>query len=234
MVEPGSTREGRFELSVSGTRARVSALLLAPDRARVLFVLGHGAGAGMDHPFLQAVAEGLAGAGVATLRYQFPYMEEGRRRPDPPHLLEATVRSAVAQARARRGDLPLIAGGKSMGGRMTSQAQAKQALNGVLGLVFLGFPLHPRGRPGDRRAEHLADVSVPMLFLQGTRDQLAGLDLLEPVCRRLGERAQLHVIQGADHSFGVRKRSGRTHEQVLAELIGTIAAWSEALINDPT
>jgi predicted alpha/beta-hydrolase family hydrolase len=184
----------------------------------------------MDHPFLQVVAEDLADAGVATLRFQFPYMEEGRRRPDPPHLLEATVRSAVAAARERLPHLPLIAGGKSMGGRMTSQAQAKQPLEGVRGIVFLGFPLHPRGRPGDRRAEHLAHVSVPMLFLQGSRDQLATLERLAPVCRRLGKRAHLHVIDGADHSFSVLKRSGRTHEQVLAELVDAIAAWSEALI----
>lgn len=230
MVGAGGTRQERFELGIAGTRARVSANLLAPAGARVLFVLAPGAGAGMDHPFLRAVAEALADVGVATLRYQFPYMEEGRRRPDPPHLLETTVRSAAAAAQDRLGELPVIAGGKSMGGRMTSQAQAKEALQGVLGLVFLGFPLHPRGRPGDRRAEHLADVTIPMLFLQGTRDQLADLDLLEPVCRRLGERAHLHVIEEADHSFGVLKRSGRTHEQVLAELVGTIAAWSEALI----
>jgi predicted alpha/beta-hydrolase family hydrolase len=188
-------------------------LLLRPAGAAALLVLAHGAGAGMRHPFMQAIAEALAGRGVATLRYQFPYMDAGGRRPDP-------------QARALAPDLPLFAGGKSFGGRMTSGAQAQAPLDGVRGLVFLGFPLHPAGRPGTARAAHLDRVSVPMLFLQGTRDPLAGLDLLRSVCDHLGARATLHVVEGADHSFAVLKRSGRTNAEVLAELASTIAEWT--------
>jgi uncharacterized protein len=209
---------------------RVSALLERPPAARLLYVLAHGAGAGMRHPFFTSVARALAERGIATFRYQFPYMEARTRRPDPPGVLEAAVRAAVAAAASAAPGLPLVAGGKSLGGRMTSNAQAKQPLAGVRGLVFLGFPLHPPKRPGDARAEHLSAVTVPMLFLQGTRDDLADLQLLEPVCRRLGERATLHVVEGADHSFKVLKRSGRSDADVLQELADTLAAWSSHLV----
>ena len=208
----------------------MSALLQRPPEARLLYVLAHGAGAGMRHPFLASMASALAERGIATFRYQFPYVEAQMRRPDPPGVLEATVRSAVAAAASAAPGLPLVAGGKSLGGRMTSNAQAKQPLPGVRGLVFLGFPLHPPKRPGDARAEHLSAVQVPMLFLQGTRDDLAELQLLEPVCRRLGDRATLHVVEGADHSFRVLKRSGRNDADVLEELVDTVATWSGKLI----
>jgi len=209
----------------------VSALLQRPLDARLLYVLAHGAGAGMRHPFLASVARALAGRGIATLRYQFPYVEAQARRPDPPGVLEATVRSAVAAAASAVPELPLVAGGKSLGGRMTSNAQAKQPLPGVRGLVFLGFPLHPPKRPGDARAEHLSAVQVPMLFLQGTRDDLAELRLLEPVCHRLGDRATLHVVEGADHSFRVLKRSGRSDEEVVAELGEAVANWARDAVH---
>jgi uncharacterized protein len=202
-------------------------LLVRPPEARALLVLAHGAGAGMRHPFLQSVTEALAGQGVATLRYQFPYMTGGGRaaRPDPPAVATATVRAAVETAAEQEPGLPLFAGGKSFGGRMTSTAAAESRLERVRGLVFLGFPLHAPGRPGTERAAHLAQVAVPMLFLQGTRDPLAGLDLMRPVCDHLGARATLHVVEGADHSFGVLKRSGRTNAEVVAELAGTISTW---------
>jgi hypothetical protein len=207
----------------------VSALLQRPKHAELLYVLGHGAGAGMRHPFLQSIANALGVVGVATFRYQFPYMEEGRRSPDPPRVAEATVRSAVLAAARTAPDLPLIAGGKSFGGRMTSQAAAKDGLPGVRGLVFLGFPLHPPNRPGETRAAHLSDVQLPMLFLQGTRDDLADAGLIRGVCERLGARATLHVVHDADHSFKVPKRAGRSGEDVLQELAGTLAAWARAL-----
>ena len=203
---------------------RVSALLELPRGARALYVLAHGAGAGMRHPFMQAVAAGLAERGVATLRYQFPYMEAGGRRPDPPGVLEATVRAAVARAGAAAPGLPLVAGGKSLGGRMTSSAAAKGPLPGVRGLVFLGFPLHAPGKPGTERAAHLEQVQIPMLFLQGTRDALADLSLVRGVAERLPQ-ATLHVVEGGDHSFAVLKRSGRTEAEVMAELADTIVAW---------
>jgi predicted alpha/beta-hydrolase family hydrolase len=205
----------------------VSALLLVPERARALYVLAHGAGAGMRHPFMNAIAQRLATRGVGTLRYQFPSMEEGSRRPDPEPLLFATVRAAVVAGGQAAGDLPLVAGGKSFGGRMTSRAAAVQPLEGVRGIVFLGVPLHPAGQPGTSRAEHLDRVTVPMLFLQGTRDTLADLTLLTPVIERLGERATLRVIEHGDHSFHVLKRSGRSDEQVLDELADAVPAWIE-------
>jgi predicted alpha/beta-hydrolase family hydrolase len=201
-------------------------LLLRPPDARALLVLAHGAGAGMRHPFMQHVAEALAAEGIATLRYQFPYMDAGGRRPDPPAVAEAAVCVAVGKARAMAPDLPLIAGGKSFGGRMTSSAQAHAPLEGVRGLVFFGFPLHPAGRPATARAAHLERIMVPMLFLQGTRDALAVLDLMRPVCDHLGGRATLHVVDGADHSFAVLKRSGRTNAEVLRELAATVSAWT--------
>lgn len=219
------TAAQELRISVGGVLGEVSALWLRPDAARVAYVLAHGAGAGMRHRFLADIAAALAGRRVATLRYQFPYVEQGSRRPDPPGVLEATVRAAVATARELAPELPLVAGGKSMGGRMTSGAAAGSPLEGVRGLAFLGFPLHPPKRPGTARAAHLERVGLPMLFLQGTRDDLADLDLVTGVCRGLGPRATLHVVEGADHSFSVLQRSGRTDAQVLDELADTITDW---------
>jgi predicted alpha/beta-hydrolase family hydrolase len=209
---------------------RVSALLLVPARARACYVLAHGAGAGMTHPFMAAVARELAERGVATLRYQFPYMERGGKRPDPPKLAHATVRAAVAETARGLPRLPLIAGGKSFGGRMTSQAQAAAPLAGVRGLVFLGFPLHPAGRPSAERGQHLFDVQVPMLFLQGTRDELAMLDQLEPLGAALGKRAVLKLFQDADHSFHVPARTGRKDPQVRAEMLDALVGWIDTVI----
>jgi uncharacterized protein len=213
-----------------GDAARVSGLRLVPSRARACYVLAHGAGAGMKHPFMSAVAAELAERGIATLRYQFPYMEQGGRRPDPPKLAHATVRAAVAEAARLLPKLPLIAGGKSFGGRMTSQAQAAAPLTGVRGLVFLGFPLHPAGRPSAERGKHLSEVQVPMLFLQGTRDALAALDQLEPLCKALGKRATLKLFQDADHSFHVPARTGRKDPQVRGEMLDALAEWIDAVI----
>ncbi len=203
----------------------VSGLLLVPAVARAGYVLAHGAGAGMSHPFMTATAEQLADRGIATLRYQFPYMERGSRRPDSPAIAHATVRAAVTEATTRLAGVPLFAGGKSFGGRMTSQAQAEAPLPGIRGLVFLGFPLHPAKRPSLDRARHLADVRVPMLFMQGARDALAEPDLVARVVAELGDRATLTTFPGADHSFHVPVRSGRTDAQVLAEICDVIAAW---------
>jgi predicted alpha/beta-hydrolase family hydrolase len=210
-------------IEVGGTA--VSALLIAPAKARALYVFAHGAGAGMTHAFMAAVAAELAERDIATLRYQFPYMENRSKRPDPPKVAHATVRAAVAEAQRRLPKLPLIAGGKSFGGRMTSQAQAAAPLAGVVGLAFLGFPLHPAGKPSQDRAQHLTDVKVPMLFLQGTRDALAALDQLEPVAKSLGQRATLRLFADADHSFHVPARSGRKDPDVRAELLDAMAAW---------
>lgn len=208
-----------------GASHSVSGLLDRPSGARALLVLAHGAGAGMEHPSMQAIAAGLAQRGVGTLRYQFPYMERKSRRPDPPPLCHATVRAAVAEAARLAPDLPLLAGGRSFGGRMTSQAQAQGAMAGVRGLVFLAFPLHPAGRPGTDRAAHLEEIGIPMLFVQGTRDDLASLDLLRPIIARLGDRAVLHLLQGADHSFHVPARSGRTDAEVLASALDELSDW---------
>ena len=215
-------------VSIAGEDLRVSGLALAPPRAQVCYVMAHGAGAGMTHPFMQAIAEGFAERGIATLRYQFPYMEAGRKRTDPPALAHATVRAAVAQAQRRFPNLPLVAGGKSFGGRMTSQTQAAAPLPGVRGLVFLGFPLHPAKQPSRDRAKHLAEVQVPMLFLQGARDALAELDQLEPVCAALGSRATLRLFEHADHSFHVPARTGRKDAEVRAELLDAAAEWISA------
>jgi hypothetical protein len=214
----------RFQASRSA--GEVSALLLRPGAARSMMVLGHGAGAGMRHHFMEDAASALAARGIATFRYQFPYVEHGSRRPDPQPVLLATVRSAVAAAHGAAPDLPLLAGGKSMGGRMTSLAASKEALPGVRGLVFFGFPLHRPGSPATERGDHLASVTAPMLFLQGTRDKLADLGLLRPVIERLGQRATLHVVEGADHGFDVLKRSGRSSADVLEELAATAATWA--------
>jgi len=209
---------------------RVSGLLQAPGEARACYVLAHGAGAGMAHPFMEAVADGLAQRGIATLRYQFPYMERGAKRPDLPKVAQATVRAAVAEASRLTPQLALFAGGKSFGGRMTSQAQAASPLPGVHGLVFLGFPLHPAGRPSDERGSHLFDVHIPMLLLQGTRDDLADLELLEPLVERLSPRATLKLFQDADHSFHVPARTGRKDADVRAEMLDTLTAWMERAI----
>jgi predicted alpha/beta-hydrolase family hydrolase len=208
-----------------GDNISVSALLQVPRGAEALLVLAHGAGAGMAHPFMAAMAGGLAERAIATLRYQFPYMERGSKRPDPPQLAQAAVRSAIAAAAHAQPKLPLFAGGKSFGGRMSSQAQAKEPLNAVRGLVFVGFPLHPAGKPSQERAKHLADVTIPMLFLQGTRDALAELTLLEPVCKSLGKRATLKLFAEADHSFHVPAKSGRKDAEVFAEMLDVTAAW---------
>ncbi len=217
-------KEERFPVLV-GKDVSVSALLEAPRGARGLYVLAHGAGAGMTHPFLAACAAGLAERGIATLRYQFPYMEHGAKRPDRPELAHATVRAAAAEALRRFPKLPLFAGGKSFGGRMTSQAQALAPMPGLRGLIFLGFPLHPAGRPSQDRAKHLFDVQVPMLFLQGTRDALAELPQLKPVCQALGKRAELTLFEDADHSFHVPAKSGRKDSDVRNEIMDTIASW---------
>jgi uncharacterized protein len=214
-----------LDIEVGTTIGKVSGILLRPPDAWATFVLAHGAGAGMRHRFMERIALALAERGIATLRYQFPYVEAGTRRPDPPGILETTVRAAVASAREVTPDLPLFAGGKSLGGRMTSNAIARRPLDGVLGLVFLGFPLHPPKQPAVIRAEHLDRVAAPMLFLQGTRDDLADLALITAVSGRLGPRATLHVVEGADHSFAVLKRSGRTEDEVLEELTLTTADW---------
>lgn len=219
--DPGG-RAVRIQLPGGGD---VSALLRRPDSSRALLVLAHGAGAGMRHPFMDAVADRLAERDVATLRYQFPYMEAGGKRPDRGAVARATVRAAVAAGGGLAEGLPLFAGGKSFGGRMTSGAAAEDALPGVRGVIFLGFPLHPAGRPGTERAEHLRDVAVPMLFVQGTRDRLAELDLLRPVLDDLGDRATLHVVEGADHSFRVLKRSGRTDAEALEEIAEAVSRF---------
>jgi predicted alpha/beta-hydrolase family hydrolase len=203
----------------------VSALLLRPKDARACFVFAHGAGAGMSHPSMEAVATGLCDRGIATLRYQFPYMEKGSRRPDAPAVAHAAVRAAVTEAARCCAGLPLLAGGRSFGGRMTSQAQAVAPLAGVRGLAFLGFPLHPAGKPSTARAAHLSELKIPMLFLQGTRDGLAELKLLEPVIKGLGSLASLHLVQDADHSFHVPARSGRNDREVMGEVLDAFKAW---------
>lgn len=202
---------------------RVSGLLQVPPEARVCYMLAHGAGAGMAHPLMAAVADGLAGRGIATLRYQFPYMERGSKRPDGPKLARAVVRSAVAEASRLRPELALLAGGKSFGGRMTSEAQAESPLSGVRGLVFLGFPLHPVGRPSDDRGKHLFEVQIPMLFMQGTRDEFANLRLLRPLIEQLGAHATLKLLEDADHSFHVPARTGRKDSDVRAEMLDALA-----------
>jgi len=223
-METDTAHLDTLTFKVDGTHA-VSGLLRVPANAVACYVVAHGAGAGMTHPFMAAVADGLAERRIATLRYQFPYMERGSRRLDGPALAHATVRAAVAAAARLAPSLPLVAGGKSFGGRMTSQAQAEAPLPGVRGLAFLGFPLHPANKPSDDRAKHLSEVRVPMLFLQGTRDALAAMRLLAPVIERLGDMAALAPVLDADHAFHVPVRSGRTDMQALAEALDTLAAW---------
>src|SRR5215469_13738874 len=221
-------KDTEFKIEAASAGA-VSALLTTPAQTRACFVFAHGAGAGMRHAFMSAVASELAERGVATLRYQFPYMEKGSKRPDPPGIAHAAVRAAVAAAAQHCPGLPLISGGKSFGARMTSQAQAKAPLAGVAGLAFFGFPLHPAGKPSVERADHLADVNIPMLFLQGTADKLAEPDLLKPVVKNLAARATLHFLEAADHSFHVPVRSGRKDAEVMTEALDAFAAWIAAM-----
>jgi predicted alpha/beta-hydrolase family hydrolase len=219
-------------LKIEAGSTAVSALLIRPEQARACYVFAHGAGAGMTHAFMEQAATGLAARGIATLRYQFPYVEKGSKRPDPPAVAHACVRAAVAEAARACPGLPLIAGGKSFGGRMTSQAQAKAPLAGVAGLAFFGFPLHAAGKPSADRADHLADVRIPMLFLQGSNDKLAELGLLGVVVKGLGARARLHLVEGADHSFHVPVRSGRNDRDVMEEILDAFAAWSTTIEPD--
>ena len=218
-------------VSIAVGDVTVSGLLAAPPDARACYVLAHGAGAGMAHPFLAGIAGDLFERGIASLRYQFPYREAKRRRPDPPAIAEAAVAAAVEEAARRMRGTPLVAGGKSFGGRMTSQAQAAGKLPGVRGLAFLGFPLHPPGKPSDARGEHLSRVTVPMLFLQGTRDEFAELKWLEPLCERLKPLATLRLVDDADHSFHVPAQSGRKDAEVRAELADILAAWIKAVVD---
>jgi len=228
-MNEGSSPVGELLSFSVGDGLRVSARLALPPHARACYVLAHGAGAGMEHPFMTAMAVGLAERGVATLRYQFPYMERASRRTDPPQLCHATVRAAVAEGARLAPGLLLIAGGRSFGGRMTSQAQSLAPLPGVRGLAFLGFPLHPAGRPADTRAEHLTRVQIPMLFLQGTRDALAERSLLEALITRHGPRASVCWLDEADHSFHVAARSGRNEAQVRSTLCAALCTWMEGL-----
>ena len=221
-----STRELRLDIERIGA---VSAILMVPADARACCILAHGAGAGMRHPSMDKIAEGLAKRGIATFRFNFPYMENKQGRPDQPVVAHATIRAAVEEAARLCPGVKLVAGGKSFGGRMTSQAQSKAALPGVKGLAFLGFPLHADKKPSTERAEHLGGVAVPMLFLQGTRDGLADLGLLRPVVAALGAKATLHEIEGGDHSFAVLKKSGRTNDEALAEALDRLAAWIDEL-----
>ncbi len=236
MSEPAGSalvrRELRFPVASGGSE--VSALLLQPADARRMLVFGHGAGAGMRHPFMERMSERLAARQTATLRYQFPYMESGSQRPDAQPVLLATVRAAASCAAALAPGMPLLAGGKSMGGRMTSLAAAASPLPGVQGIVFFGFPLHPPNRAGTERAQHLREVTVPLLFLQGTRDQLADLERLRPVVSELGPRARLHIIDTADHSFHVLKRSGLTDDGVMDELADVFVQWASDVAGKAT
>ncbi len=227
MSETAPPTDTRFEVLPG---VSVSGLVCAPADANSLLVFGHGAGAGMRHAFMERMANRLAARRVATFRYQFPYTERGRSRPDPREVLVSTVRAAVREAGRAMPGLPLLAGGKSMGGRMTSLAASEETLGVARGLAFFGFPLHPAGAPSTERAEHLSRVDLPMLFLQGTRDALADLDLLRPICEKLRERAALHVVDGADHGFHVVKRSGRSDDDVLDELADAVVAWKRAVL----
>ena len=222
-MEPAPVERLRIDIDAASS---VSALLCDPGNASAGFVFAHGAGAGMGHEFMTRFADGLAQRGIATLRYQFPFMEQGSKRPDVPKVAHAAVRAAVAEAARRWPRLPLFAGGKSFGGRMTSQAHALSPLTGVRGLVFVGFPLHPAGKQADDRAAHLFEITSPMLFLQGTRDELASLELMQRLVERLGkDRATLEVVEDADHAFHVRARSGRSDAQALAGMLDVMAAW---------
>jgi predicted alpha/beta-hydrolase family hydrolase len=226
-------RSQAVTISVDESR-RVSGLLQAPREAVACYVLAHGAGAGMAHPFMAEMANGLVGRRIATLRYQFPYMEQGAKRPDGAKLAQATVRAAVIEASRLLPGLPMVAGGKSFGGRMTSQAQAEIPLPGVRGLVFLGFPLHPPGRPSDERAEHLFEVEIPMLFLQGNRDALADTHLMQQLVERLGPPATLKLFEDADHSFHAPARTGRKDADIKSEMLDAFSGWLEKVVKSPT
>ena len=217
------------QLAISLGPERVSGLLLRPDDAKALFVFAHGAGVGMNHPSMASAAEGLAARGIATLRFNFPFMEKRTGRPDPPRIAHVAVRAAVGAAGEMAGDLPLFAGGRSFGGRMTSQAQALEPLRGVRGLVFLCFPLHPAGNPGIERADHLGHVQIPMLFVSGSRDALAEIERLKSVVEGLRDRATLHVVDQADHGLRVPAKSGRTSEEAQGEALDAVAEWMAAL-----
>lgn len=223
----GTTAGKEIQFGINERAGAVSGLLLKPDAASALLVLAHGAGAGMRHKFMEQTALKLAERNVATLRYQFPYMEKRTKRPDSEVVLTDTVRAAMAAAKKVAGDLPIFAGGKSMGGRMTSLAAARQPLEGVRGLVFFGFPLHAAGRPGAERGEHLIDIAIPMLFLQGSRDALAGLKLLKPLCAKVGKRAELFIVEGGDHSFHMLKSAKRSDDDALEAAIEKAAEWME-------
>lgn len=223
------TKAKELQFVATKSSGKVSALLILPKDPEWLLVLGHGAGAGMRHKFMESISLRLANHGIGTFRYQFPYMEKISRRPDPKPILLATVWSAIETAESVAGGVPLLAGGKSMGGRMTSMAMAEKKLPNIRGLAFFGFPLHPSGQPSTERAEHLGNVALPMLFLQGTRDSLAGLGLLKPICKKLGKRASLHIVDGADHSFHVLKSSGKTDDEVLDELAQMTSTWAGSL-----
>jgi predicted alpha/beta-hydrolase family hydrolase len=217
-------------LKIAVGEQQVSGLHRPAKGARACLVLAHGAGAGMTHPFMEAVAQGLSDRGISTLRFQFPYMENKSKRPDPPPVAQAAVRAAVIAAASLEPKTPLFAGGKSFGGRMTSQAEASEPLPQVRGLIFLGFPLHPAKQPSDKRAEHLADVQIPMLFIQGTRDDLADLELLRPITRKLGKRATLTILEHADHSFHVPAKSGRNDAEILSEALDAVGDWVSSVV----
>jgi len=227
MAQTASAPERAIKIAVDG--GQVSGLLVEPEKPRACYVLAHGAGVGMQHVFMATVAMGLAQRRIATVRYNFPYMEQKRRRPDSPKLAQAAVRAAVGEAARSLRDIPLFAGGKSYGGRMTSQAQAEEPLERVRGLIFLGFPLHAPGQPSSERAEHLSSVKVPMLFLQGTRDEFAEGDYLKPLIKRLGGRATLKPFESADHSFHVAAKTGRTDVEVMEELLDTTVSWIDGV-----
>jgi predicted alpha/beta-hydrolase family hydrolase len=226
LIVAANIKELKLDIERIGT---VSAILMQPANARACYVLAHGAGAGMRHASMDKIAEGLADRGIATFRFNFPYMEKKQGRPDQPAVAHAAIRAAVEDAARLCPGLKLVAGGKSFGGRMTSQAQSKAPLPGVKGLAFLGFPLHADKKPSSERAEHLARVEIPMLFLQGTRDGLADLGHLKPVIEQLGPKATLHEIAGGDHSFAVLKKSGRSNDEALAEVLDTLTAWIDQL-----
>jgi uncharacterized protein len=223
----------KIKFTASKSSGMVSGLLLLHEDSKALLVFAHGAGAPMDHPFMNKAAGLLAEGKIGTLRYNFPYTEKKVKSISPAPILMETVRSAVRAAKEYSGDIPLLAGGKSMGGRMTSQAAAVNSLEGVKGLVFFGFPLHAPGKVSIERAEHLYNVKIPMLFLQGTRDKLANPDLLQPVITRIGEKAHLHILEGADHSFHVLKGSGRSDEEVLREMADKVSSWTDSILNNP-
>lgn len=228
-VNENNVQISNFKFQATESSGKVSGILMMPQQAECLLVLSHGAGAGMHHFFMESMSKELAQLGIATFRYQFPYMEQGKKRPDPPGIAQATIRSAIKKAHELADDLPFLAGGKSFGGRMTSSAASKKPLPFVKGLVFFGFPLHAPGKPSVERGDHLFEVTIPMLFQQGTRDSLAKIDLIRSVCDKLGNKATLQIIEGGDHSFKVPKSSGRNHDMVIQELAEKVAEWIDTL-----